>query len=178
MTKDSSADKTKAVRFTKTSSRRYAEPKADQPVRRAFKARSLAALLPAVTEPVLRRHSSLNMRLITDWADIIGPAYAARTRPQRLTAGTLVISCAGPVAMELQYMSDSLISRINTWCGQSLVSRLRFVQDTQPEKPRSAALPECSLRPPPRYELPDMEEGPLRTALEALGARVLQDNGR
>lgn len=178
MTKDSSADKTQATYKAQNPSRQRGGGSAEEPVKRAFKARSLAALLPAITGPVLRRHSSLNMRLITDWAEIIGPAYAARTRPQRLTAGTLTISCTGPVAMELQYMSDSLVSRINTWCGQSLVSRLRFVQDRQPEKPRSSAVPEFSLKPAPRCQLSGMEEGPLRKALEALGSRVMQDNGR
>ncbi|KDE19791.1 hypothetical protein AZ09_09525 [Acetobacter aceti 1023] len=135
---------------------------------RARALRSLAALLPAVTAPAFRRRSPTGAILMSQWPEVVGPAHAAVTSPRRLSAGTLTIACAGPVAMELQHLGDTLIARINTWCGEPLVSRLRFMQDpaagTRPRPPRrkhSATVGTCSL--------PELEEGPLRQALEALG---------
>ncbi|MFT9015574.1 MAG: DciA family protein [Acetobacter sp.] len=155
---------------------RAGKPKAqvqDQPPRRAMTARSLAALLPNVTAPAFRRRSPTGARLMACWADAVGPAHARLTTPQRLSAGTLTIACAGPVALELQHQADMLIARINTWCGDRLVTRLRFVQDplagTQKKPARRKPGP---ARP---CTLPDLPEGPLRTALEALGTGIAQD---
>lgn len=147
-----------------------------EPPKRALTARSLAALLPAVTAPAFRRRSPASVQVFTDWADIIGPAHAAVTTPSKLSAGTLTIACAGPVAMELQHISTTLVARINTWCGHGLVARLRFVQDPQAgvrlTTPKRRA---ASLRPAPPCTVAGMEDSPLRTALEALGARILQE---
>ncbi|KXV56561.1 hypothetical protein AD948_16910 [Acetobacter senegalensis] len=138
-------------------------------------ARSLAALLPAVTAPAFRRRNPASVQLFTDWSDIVGPAHTAVTTPSKLAAGTLTIACAGPVAMELQHLSDALIARINTWCGQALVARLRFVQDPKAGMRPAAARRAPSLRPAPKCSVPDMQESPLKEALEALGAQILRE---
>ncbi len=146
-----------------------------EPPRRAMTARSLAALLPAVTAPAFRRRNPASVQLFTDWSDIVGPAHAAVTTPSKLAAGTLTIACAGPVAMELQHLSDALIARINTWCGQALVARLRFVQDPKAGIRPAVARRAPSLRPSPKCSVPDMQESPLKEALEALGAQILRE---
>lgn len=154
----------------KTTGRKAEAPPA--PPRRAMTARSLAALLPNVTAPAFKKRSPAGVQLFTDWADIVGPAHAAVTTPRKLSTGTLTIACAGPVAMELQHLSDALISRINTWCGQALVARLRFVQDPAAGQRMAARrTPKPTTRP---CHLPDMEDGPLRAALESLGAHIEQ----
>jgi hypothetical protein len=143
---------------------------AEKPPRRAMTARSLAALLPGVTAPVFRRRSPAGARLLSGWRDIVGPGHAAQTTPQRLSAGTLTIACAGPVAMELQHHAALLIERINTWSGEKLVTRLRFVQDPTAGQPTRKTTP--SRAPRQSVSLPTLPEGPLREALEALGASV------
>ncbi|WP_408740695.1 DciA family protein [Acetobacter sp. LMG 32666] len=141
------------------------------PPRRVMKALTLAALLPNVTAPAFRRRSPTGAMLFARWADIVGPAHAAVTTPHRLSAATLTVACAGPVAMELQHQADMLMARINTWCGEPLVARLRFVQDptagTRRRQPaRKNHAPACTL--------PDMPDDSLRTALELLGTEILQ----
>lgn len=141
------------------------------PPRRIMKARTLAALLPNVTAPAFRRRSPTGAMLFARWPDIVGPAHGAVTTPRRLSAGTLTVACAGPVATELQYQADMLMARINTWCGEPLVARLRFVQDPtagirRKQPPRKGATPTCTL--------PDMADDPLREALERLGTGILQ----
>ena len=142
-----------------------------QPPRRMMKARTLAALLPNVTAPAFRRRSPTGAMLFACWPDIVGPAHAALTTPHKLSAATLTVACAGPVAMELQHQADMLIARINTWCGEPLVARLRFVQDPKAgirrkHAPRRTHAPTCTL--------PDMPDESLRLALERLGTEILQ----
>ena len=141
------------------------------PPRRVMKARTLAALLPNVTAPAFRRRSPTGAMLFARWPDIVGPAHAALTTPHRLSAATLTVACAGPVAMELQHQADMLMARINTWCGEPLVARLRFVQDPtagtrRKPAPRKNTAPTCTL--------PDMADDQLRAALERLGTEILQ----
>lgn len=71
-------------------------------------------------------------------------------------------------------MQESVIERINTWCGQRIVERLKITQDLQPAARSAPRRPKVAVTP---TELPDMPEGPLRTALEALGTR-LRERGR
>ena len=49
-----------------------------------------------------------------------------------MSGTTLTLACAGPVAMELQHMSEELVSRINRHLGRIVVQRLRFVQEVLP----------------------------------------------
>jgi hypothetical protein len=134
----------------------------------------LGALVPRLTRPVFRKRSPAGAQLLADWAVIVGPALAAVTSPLRLTAGTLTLACAGPVAMELQHLAPELISRINAQLGKVAVERLRFVQQAPAGAPQRAAIP------PPAGPLPDsvtnrladLPEGELRQALEKLAAGV------
>lgn len=155
-----------------------ARPAEEQPPppRRAWAARSLAALLPNVTAPAFRRRSPTGARLLACWADVVGPAIAAQSTPRKLSAGTLTIACRGPVAMELQHRAEMLVARINTWSGESLVARLRFVQDptagtsTLQPRPHRVEVPPCTLS--------HLPEGPLRSALEALGTGIGQEQAQ
>lgn len=112
---------------------------------------------------------------MADWPEIVGPALAAVTEPERLSAGTLTLACAGPVAMELQHLAPELIARINGAVGQGAVARLRFRQAAPPAR----AAPPRRPRPEPAA-VPAIggfgDEG-LRAALERLAARVYRRGG-
>jgi hypothetical protein len=111
---------------------------------------------------------------MADWAQIVGPALAAVTSPLRLSAGTLTLACAGPVAMELQHLAPELIARINGHLGRVTVERLRFVQQA-PAGGRRLAAPAPPPAPLPSRvaeRLAALPEGELRLALEKLGRGV------
>jgi hypothetical protein len=136
--------------------------------------RPLAALVPGLVRPAFRRRAPATAQVLADWEAIVGPALAAETLPRRLSAGTLTIACAGPVAMELQHLSEALRARINGHLGQTAVTRLRFVQEALPSRSHAASRP----APPPAREaarraVEAVPEGPLRDALERLGRAVL-----
>ncbi|HEX3348188.1 MAG TPA: DUF721 domain-containing protein [Acetobacteraceae bacterium] len=145
--------------------------------RNVYGPRPLGAVLPAVLKPVYRKQSPASGQLLADWELIMGPALAAATTPRKLFSGTLVIVCSGPVAMELQYLADSVMARINNHFGRVVVTRLRFVQDV-------AARPAVARRQPRRLAVAAAERavavlpaGELRDALERLGRFVLTDRG-
>ncbi|GEN60988.1 hypothetical protein ANI02nite_28720 [Acetobacter nitrogenifigens DSM 23921 = NBRC 105050] len=148
---------------------------AEAPPPRAYAARSLSALLPGVTRPAFKKRSPASVRLFLEWDSAVGPAYGARTAPQKLAGGTLTIACQGPVAMELQHMQAALIDRINAWSGYTLVERLRLTQSVQ-AAPRQSGASRKAPAPAP-LSIPEMPEGPLRDALEALGGRVRARRG-
>lgn len=138
--------------------------------------RPIAALIPAVTRPALRRAVPGAYQLLEAWSGIVGPALAEVTLPKRLSRGSLTIACAGPVAMELQHLSNELIGRINRHLGAQTVHRVRFTQTLAPR-----AVPPAKPRPTPAVEravdeaVAGLPQGPLRDALAALGRAVLTE---
>ena len=142
--------------------------------------RALGALLPRLTRPAFRRRSPAGAALMADWPAVVGPALAAVTSPKRLGNGTLVIGCAGPVAMELTHLAPQLIGRINAHLGQTVVERLRFVQQASAAAPPAAPRRSEPAALPPRVReaVAAVPEGELREALEKLAQGVYRDRQR
>jgi hypothetical protein len=147
-------------------------PRAEAP--RAYGPRAIGGLIARVTRPSFKRRSPASSQIMTGWMEIMGPDLGARTVPQKLSAGTLTIACAGPAAMELQHFAPQLIARINGHIGahgdKALIQRLRFVQQISSPK-ASAALerPRIPSKPPPPI---DLEPGPVRDALARLAQAI------
>jgi len=149
--------------------------------RRTMTGRALGSILPQITKPAFSKRAAPAIRLILDWAEIVGPALASQTEPRRVSAGTLTIACTGPVALELQHLAPQLIERINTHCGplrsgrdlrfddgSILVKRIRILQDPSIMRPVTPA-----ARPIPQpVPIPDMKEGELQAVLARLGGHI------
>lgn len=148
--------------------------------RHVYGPRPIGALVPQLTRAAFRRRAPATAQVLADWAAIVGPALAAVTAPRRLAAGTLTIACTGPVALELQHLSAELLARINTHLGAATVQRLRFLHDlpapppppARPQHPDPAALARVEAT------VTGLPEGPLRTALAALGRAALARTAR
>jgi hypothetical protein len=160
---------------TATGARPQEADDSDQ-TRSVYGPRAIGALIAPVLRPTWRKRAPATAQIIADWQSIVGPAIARDTTPRRLSAGTLIIACNGPVAMELQHLSDVLIARVNTHVGHRVVQRLRFQQDSidsdrplpAPPKPPSAKALQAIDN-----AVADLPEGPLRQALAALGRSVV-----
>ncbi len=152
-------------------------PGMTKPLRHVHGPRPIAALVPAVTRNAFKRGAPGVAQLMEAWSGIVGPALAEVTVPRRLSQGTLTIGCAGPVAMELQHLSNEVLGRINQYLGSQAVRRLRFVQITfvrapvQPRPRRSEAAATAASE-----AVAQVAEGPLRAALAALGRAVLNES--
>ena len=141
-----------------------------QPPRFVYGPRPVGALIPGLTRPAFRRRAPATAQVMADWAAIVGPELAAITTPRRLSAGTLTLACAGPVALELQHLGPALIGRINAHLGTETVHRLGFVQVAPPAPPAAAPprRPDPAAAARAEEALADLPEGALRAALAAL----------
>ncbi len=141
----------------------------DDAPRHVYGPRPVGALVPTLTRPAFRKRAPGSAQVMADWAEIVGPELSRTTVPRRLSSGTLTLACTGPVALELQHLSEQLLARVNGHLGRVVVQRLRFVQD-----PASMPAPPPTAPPPAmrRIELPGIPPGPLHDALVALGRRI------
>ncbi len=148
--------------------------------RHVYGPRPIGALVPPLTRPAFRRFSPATAQVIADWDTIVGPALAAVTTPQRLTAAQLTIACSGPIAMELQHLATELIARINTHLGSATVKALRFVQTrtSAPAAPVSSPVTPAHIAPQAEAAVAGLPPGDLRTALASLGRAVLGAEAR
>lgn len=139
--------------------------------------RPIAALVPVVTRNAFNRAAPGIAQMLEAWAGIVGPALADVTTPRRLSQGTLTIGCTGPVAMELQHLSTEVLVRINQYLGSHSVRRLRFVQITAVPAPvRFRRRPTEAAETAALMAVSQLADGPLRTALAALGRAVLRES--
>jgi len=135
--------------------------------RRSFVTRGIAELVPVLTRAAYKKKSPAGALLMSDWASIVGPRLAEETEPRRLSGTQLTIACSGPMAIELQHLSGTLIERINTHAGRPLVERLRFVQ--APVTAPRLAVARQAVSPEP---VAGIEPGALNDALARLRAAM------
>ena len=148
--------------------RTSAKPVEDAP-RHVYGPRPVGALVPTLTRPAFRKRAPGSAHVMADWAEIVGPELSGTTVPRRLSSGTLTLACTGPVALELQHLSEEVLARVNGHLGRVVVRRLRFVQDPAPTPAAPPAAPPPAMK---RIELPGIPPGPLHDALVALGRRI------
>jgi hypothetical protein len=148
--------------------------------------RALAAVLPKVAEPALRKRGFSAVEIITNWREIIGPEFADEASPDRLafprgarSQGTLHVTAPGAVALEIQHLEPQIIERINTYFGYGAVCRIAITQG--PARTRPAAKKTAPAKPRPvnsirRAEIDAGTQGisseQLRDALRGLGRSV------
>ena len=128
-------------------------------------------------------------RLLTHWAEIVGPDFAQICRPVSVSyskggmGATLTVLTTGPEAPVLEMRKAALQERVNACYGYRAIARVRITQTA----PQGFAEGQAAFRPAPATGLsaPDpraktLAEGTrdtqLRLALEALAANVLKNS--
>lgn len=132
-------------------------------------------------------------RLLTHWADVVGPDIAAVARPVEITYGrgfgaTLTLLTTGAQAPMLEMQKDRIRDRVNACYGYAAIQKVRLTQtapsgfaDGQAEFSLKALSAEPSDRSVPdvaRQAANGVKDGDLRAALERLGANVLSQSKR
>lgn len=153
--------------------------------------RPVADLVPDLMKPAARKRGFASVDLVAYWADIVGPAYADCTRPERLTwprkiadggeeayePATLTVAVEGSRALLFQHEAADVARRINAVFGFQAVGRIRIVQKpiTKIEVERAPILRPLSRGEADRLSesLAGIEDEGLRAALERLGRGVL-----
>jgi hypothetical protein len=149
--------------------------------------RALAAVLPKVAGPALRKRGFAAAEIVTRWAEIAGEEMAAGSAPDHLSfpkgarqGGTLYIAASGSVALQIQHQEPSILQRINTYFGYPAVARLSISQASFKSKvvnTESLEQPETTPEQIARIESETcvISEPDLRQALHKLGEAVERD---
>ncbi len=103
---------------------RKAEP------RRLARPAPAAELLARVLDPATRRQGFADVRVVTEWAAIVGEEWASQTAPLQLDrrTRTLAIRVEPTAALLVQHDEPKLLERINTFFGTTVAVRLRLRQ--------------------------------------------------
>lgn len=141
-------------------------------------------------------------RLLTHWAEFVGPEIAAIARPVKIShsrgglGATLTLLCGGAQAPVVQAQIETIRERVNIAYGYNAISRLRLTQtapgglaeDPAPFAPsRGPAEPQATpparaVSAPARGEASRMtrtiHDPELRAALAVLAANVLSRAAR
>jgi hypothetical protein len=148
-------------------------------------ARPLAQLSQPVLADAFGKQGFASSELVTRWADIVGAEVAAHAEPMKIqwrrTApdeppepATLVLRVEGPVALEIQHQSGTIIERVNRFLGWNAIGRVALRQAPlhrrPPPRPPRGPDPEVTERI--AASLPQVEDDGLRQALARLGAMI------
>jgi hypothetical protein len=137
-----------------------------------------------ITKAAFAKHGFAQGDVITHWAEIVGSDLAEVSAPERIkwprgsgeeaqkSGGTLVIRAAPGRALDLQYATTRIITRINSFFGYGAIAKLKVVQATElPSRAPGPVSPEIP-KPVCEQQLAELDDGPLKAALERLGKGI------
>lgn len=141
----------------------------------------LARLLKGTIDPLVAKRGFGAADLVSSWDEVIGPRYAAATRPEKIVwprgregRGALTIRVDGAMAVYLQHERAQIIERINRFLGHDAIGDIRIVQ--KPVAQQSAPRKARSLPPEDRaavaHSVAEVEDDRLRAALARLGEGI------
>lgn len=125
-------------------------------------------------------------RLLTNWADVVGPELARIARPVKVGFGrdsgigaTLTLVARGADAPRLQAETPKILARVNAAYGYAAIARIRISQTAEtgfaeaPEPWVGEAAPDPAVLGQAREAAAPVNDPGLRRALEELGGHVL-----
>lgn len=133
-------------------------------------------------------------RLLTHWADIVGPETAARARPVNVSyskggfGATLTVLTTSAQAPMLQMQLPQIREKVNACYGYNAIARIRITQTAPvgfaegqvafaPAAP-AVAKPDPAAKAHAAKATVGVENETLRTALTALGENILRSSKR
>lgn len=155
------------------------------PATRGGPARAVADLLPDVGRAAFRRFGFVQSSVVSRWAEIVGPRYAAVSQPESIrfpqgkrSDGVMTLVVRGAHGPMMQHIAPEIIERVNRFFGYAAVVRIAFRPGEMPAPAPRKAPP--SLKPVP-VELSDslraIADPEFKAVLEALAAGVAATRG-
>lgn len=117
-------------------------------------------------------------RVWTFWADVVGPAVAARAEPASFRDGVLSVRVAGAAWMqELQFMQTELRERLNARLGAPLIRDIYLVSGAVTAPPAAAVAPPRPEPTEPPVAMPALKDPRLAAVMKRL-AEAARTRGR
>lgn len=142
--------------------------------------RQVAELLPDVGGAAFKRFGFVQSAVVSRWAEIVGPRWAAVSAPESLRfpvgkkeGGTLTVAVRGAHAVTMQHILPEVAERVNRFFGYAAVARVTLRQGEPVARVERRAPP--LLKPVPAElgeSLRPIADPELRAVLEALAAGV------
>jgi len=107
--------------------------KPSQP-RRSWKFTQAGSLIAPQLRKASEKRGFAHTRLLTDWAEIVGPEVAQLARPVKVGyarqgfGATLTILVSGAAAPQVQMMTQVIKDRVNACYGYAAISRISLTQ--------------------------------------------------
>lgn len=120
-------------------------------------------------------------RLVTHWAEVVGPDLAAATLPVKVGYGkggigaTLTVLAEGARATMVEMQAPMIREKVNACYGYAAIARVRVTQTAPTGFGSGFAEGATPFAPPPRKPVPP-EPGPEQRARAAEATRSVQDN--
>jgi hypothetical protein len=165
------------------------------PARRSKGFRRTSVLVDSSVRKVTQSRGFAQARVLTHWADIVGPETAAMCRPVDIKypkggfGATLTLLTTGPHAPLLTMQEPQIRERVNACYGYNAIGRIRITQ-TAPTgfadgQVQFTARPKPSKTPPaPEIRIAASQQASgvsdpgLRAALEQLAANIISRQTR
>lgn len=130
-------------------------------------------------------------RLLTDWAEVVGPDVAAVARPVEVSYGrggmgaTLVLLTTGAQAPMLEMQKEQLRAKVNAVYGYDAIKRIRITQTAatgfadgkvafeHKAKNSAPSEPDAVMHQAASTVTAPVKDDGLRAALERLGTHIL-----
>lgn len=97
--------------------------------------RAIGHQIQKLIKPLAKKQGFDEVRVLTRWHEIVGPALAERTAPLKLSGGHLVIAVTdGGTAMEVTHCADKICEAVNSWMGYRAATRIVTEQTLLPKK--------------------------------------------
>lgn len=105
--------------------------------RRTYDLQSAAKVFMPLAKALLGKKKFVEVDLLSSWSEIVGYDVASYSFPKQLVRGKnkegyLIVEVpSGAFALELQLKEKNLVERINTFFGNSVVNKIRVVQNAE-----------------------------------------------
>ncbi|GGB75393.1 DUF721 domain-containing protein [Blastomonas aquatica] len=187
---DMERDKPQATKAAVKPRKKTAQAPARPAKMRGGEARGIADLIPAIGETSFRRFGFVQSSLVSRWAEIAGPRYAAMASPESIAfprgkkgEGTLHLVVTSATAIFMQHAEPEIITRVNRFFGYEAVARVKYRHGAlaRPLRPEPRAVTAPSLKPiaiTPADGLKPIGDPELQTVLESLARSMAEKEAR
>ena len=148
-------------------------------------AKPLSVLLGGVFTEAFAKQGFASRELVTRWAEIAGAEVAKFSEPLKIQwprpvegqpqqGATLILRVEGPMALEIQHMSDIILEKVNRFFGWNAVGKIALRQAplSRPQAKRTIKPIDPAAVARVAATLPDVEDAALKEALARLGAAI------